>query len=236
MKKKTLFGILIIMICVVMVGCGKEEKENEKEEGTIAGGWTVVFDEYKQTMPEEATKAFEKAMENYDGIAFEPVALLGTQVVSGTNYMYLCKGSNLDGSNQKWNVVVVYNNLEGEAQVSKVNDFDITKFTNVKEETEAKEIVGGWEIYADFEAVGMEPQAKEAFEKATEGLDGATYKPIKLLGTQVVAGTNYLVLCETTTVTQTPTSKLVVLSIYRDLEGNATINSNVTVDLAEYNK
>ena len=38
----------------------------------------------------------------------------------------------------------------------------------------------------------------DAFHAATESTTGYVYKPIALLGSQVVAGMNYCLLCETT--------------------------------------
>ena len=56
---------------------------------------------------------------------------------------------------------------------------------------------GAW--YANVDHPTEIPQdVLDAFDAATEGLTGCVYKPIALLGSQVVAGTNYCLLCETT--------------------------------------
>lgn len=58
-------------------------------------------------------------------------------------------------------------------------------------------LLGAW--YANVEHPTEIPQdVLDAFDAATEGLTGFVYKPIALLGSQVVAGTNYCLLCETT--------------------------------------
>lgn len=52
-------------------------------------------------------------------------ALLATQVVSGTNYMFLCSGDNggeFPGRYQQ--VVIVYADLEGNAQVTNICTLD----------------------------------------------------------------------------------------------------------------
>ena len=83
-------------------------------------------------------------------------------------------------------------------------------------------LAGGWTAAADGTVT---EELKGYFEKATKALMGAKYTPVKLLGTQVVAGTNYKVLCEKTTVTAEPTTTTVTVVLYVDLEGNCTITS-----------
>ena len=60
-------------------------------------------------------------------------------------------------------------------------------------------------------------------DKAFEELEGVRYTPIALLGTQVVAGTNYQVLCAAEVVVPDAETEYVVVTIYEDLEGNVEI-------------
>lgn len=90
-----------------------------------------------------------------------------------------------------------------------------------KEETD-EELVGGWQ---KAESSELTDEARAAFEKATKGLVGVDYKPVALLGTQVVAGTNYRILCEATVVYPGAETQKVVMTIYEDLDGNASILS-----------
>ena len=85
-----------------------------------------------------------------------------------------------------------------------------------------EELVGGWQKVESPELID---EAKAAFEKATEGLLGVDYKPVALLDTQVVAGTNYRILCEATVVYPGAETQKVVMTIYEDLDGNASILS-----------
>lgn len=89
--------------------------------------------------------------------------------------------------------------------------------------------VGGWEFSA--EALADNPQAQEAFTLATEQLVGANYEPLALLGTQVVAGTNYCILCRVTIVYPGAESTLCLMYLYQDLEGNVEITD--IQDIAE---
>ncbi len=86
--------------------------------------------------------------------------------------------------------------------------------------TASDAVVGGW---VQPESSALTPEAQAAFDKAMEGLVGVSYKPLELLGTQVVAGTNYRILCEATVVYPGAEPYLAVVTIYQDLDGNASV-------------
>ena len=69
----------------------------------------------------------------------------------------------------------------------------------------------------------MTDEAKAAFEKATEGLLCVDYVPVALLSTQVVAGTNYRILCEATEVYPGAETHYAVMTVYEGLDGSANI-------------
>lgn len=89
----------------------------------------------------------------------------------------------------------------------------------------AETLCGG---YAIPETNEVTEDALEAFNKATENLDGI--KPVALLATQVVAGINYkfLILNE-----NEGNPYYAVLTVYRDLQGGAYITDEVEIDLTE---
>ena len=82
------------------------------------------------------------------------------------------------------------------------------------------EIVGGWETVEDGT---ITPELQELFNKAIEELDGVDYTPIKLLETQVVAGTNYKFLCDATVTSPDAETTQAIVTIYEDLQGNVEI-------------
>ena len=86
----------------------------------------------------------------------------------------------------------------------------------------AEEIDGGWEIPVT-EANALTEEAQAAFDKATEKLMGANYTPVALLATQIVAGTNYCILCQATAVVPDAKPYWTLLYLYADLEGNVEI-------------
>ena len=86
----------------------------------------------------------------------------------------------------------------------------------------AENMLGGWEM-TKAEAGTLPEDARAAFDKAMEQLDGADYTPVALLATQLVAGRNYCILCQVTPVVPDPVPTWALVYIYADLEGNAEI-------------
>ena len=79
--------------------------------------------------------------------------------------------------------------------------------------------------WQEAESPAMTEEATAAFNEATEGFVGVDYVPVALLSTQTVAGTNYRILCEATTVYPGAEMHYAVVNVYESLEGNANIIS-----------
>jgi len=88
------------------------------------------------------------------------------------------------------------------------------------EASEGDEQLAGGIVAAD----GLTDEAKEAFKKATDAVEGAEYELIDLLTTQVVAGTNYTFSANKTVDGETTK---VEITVYADLEGNCEITNEV---------
>lgn len=86
----------------------------------------------------------------------------------------------------------------------------------------AETMTGGWTPVVQ-EAGKLPEAAQAAFDKALEKSDDATYIPVALLSTQVVAGTNYCILCQITPAVPDPVPTWALVYIYADLQGNAEI-------------
>ena len=229
MKKIFIFALIL---CICLVGCGK--KSGSSESG-IAGGWTANDDIKAVSIPDDASKALDKATESYDGMTFEPIALLGKQVVSGTNYMILCKGTTVtEKPVTSLKMVVVYNDLKGNASVSSVKDFDYTKYVSKDIEVNTEQLSGVWSVNSDIKATTLSDDVNEAFTKATS-IVGVEYTPIVYLGKQVVSGTNYAFLALAKTVTAESVYSIDVLTIYDSLDEDAKLSSVAYVNLADFN-
>ena len=92
---------------------------------------------------------------------------------------------------------------------------------------EPEVILGGWSIVDDTTPTD---QAKAALAKALEKLVGANYEAVALLEIQVVAGTNYLLLCKITPVVPNANSHYGIVSVYADLQGGAEITQVASTD------
>ena len=84
--------------------------------------------------------------------------------------------------------------------------------------------VGGWEN-VPHEAAVLPDRAQAAFDKAVEAVDGMAYTPVALLSTQVVAGTNYCIICQVAPVVPEPRTGWALVYIYADLQGGAEITN-----------
>ena len=93
----------------------------------------------------------------------------------------------------------------------------------------AEPLAGGWQV---AESAEVTEDALEAFSIAAEALDGVAYEPIALLGTQVVAGMNYCILCRAWPATPDAQVGFVLAYVYADLEGNATFTHFAQIDIA----
>ena len=88
----------------------------------------------------------------------------------------------------------------------------------------AEPLPGGWQN-VPHEAAELPAEAQAAFDRAVDGLVGANYVPVALLSTQVVAGTNYCILCQVTPVTPDAMPTWALVYVYADLQGNAEITN-----------
>ena len=227
--KKIVKFLIVFVFCVVATGCFMKSSKNESAmNGDIeqADKWRIESRYKVSEMSDEALNVFKKANTKY-----EVVALLGKQVVAGMNYMYLV----YDGDNYR--VVVVYNDLNGNASLTHNTVFDFTEYANKDASNPAQELVGGWTVDIPENGVKLESYIQTAFDKAMENLVGMNYTPIGTVGYKYGGdGTTYLVLSYGSMVTAEPNSGIYLLTLYDDSKGNPEIKSSAYVDLANYNK
>ena len=86
----------------------------------------------------------------------------------------------------------------------------------------AEPLAGGWQTP---DSPDLTPEAQAAFERATEGTADITYKPLALLGTQIVSGKNYSILCEAADASSDAEPYYVRMTVYEDLNGTATVTA-----------
>ena len=191
---------------------GEEDySDAETASDMILGGWEKVD---SPIITEEMAALVEKASANLTGAKYTPVAYLGRQIVSGTNHLILCRTvSTVDpDAIETYMFVTVYEDLEGGAQITNVIDTGLP--TNIAD------LSGGW---SQAESPEVTDEIEDLCDKAFRRLVGVGYKPVALLSTQVVAGTNYCILCESTIVYPGAESTYAFVTLYKDLEGNAEV-------------
>ena len=74
-------------------------------------------------------------------------------------------------------------------------------------------MLGGIELNEFKGAVSLPQDLASAYVECVESLVGCSYKPVLFVGTQLVNGTNYFLLCEQTMVTNPPVRNLVEVVI-----------------------
>ncbi len=81
------------------------------------GGWQASK---KYTVTKAQKKIFKKATKQLTGIKYTPIAYLGSQVVAGTNHLYLCKfKAVLEDVETGYSLVYIYQDIEGNAKITK---------------------------------------------------------------------------------------------------------------------
>lgn len=199
----------------------------------VAGGWTSFTDTTPAATKDERG-VFDQATKGLVGVNYELVRVLGTQVVAGTNYAFLARGTTVTAKPTcGWYILVAYQDLKGNVTLTSIKPIDLAKPATTDKVADGN-LVGGWQVKNPSNAI-LEPQeAGRAFFKAAENYEGINLSPIATLGTQVVSGTNYLVLCQGTPVTENPTNQLYLATLYVDLQGNAKLTNVSGFDLTAY--
>lgn len=91
-------------------------------------------------------------------------------------------------------------------------------------------LMGGWAVAEDQTITDdLNNIFFQGLDSYQTGIITVAYTPVALLATQVVAGTNYAVLSKASEINQG--SKWVIIYLYQDLEGNATVLKIADVEL-----
>ena len=95
-------------------------------EEPLSGGWETAED---TAITEERSELFFNALGNLVGVDYTPVAYLGSQVVAGTNHCFLClKRIVVPDAIPSYVLVYVYQDLQGNAEILNIADFDFGSF------------------------------------------------------------------------------------------------------------
>ena len=98
------------------------ELQNANNEDLL-GGWNAAED---PAISEDVQAVFDKGCEKLLGVDYKAIALLATQVVSGTNYKVLCQAAAVSPDAQPHYVVMtLYSALDGHVDVLSVDDVEL---------------------------------------------------------------------------------------------------------------
>ena len=191
-----------------------EEPAAEENAAFVLGGWTPAE---SPAITVDMENLLGQATESLLGATYMPVAYLGSQLVAGRNHAFVCRVTPVTADPvETYAIVTVYEDLEGKASLRNVYESGA--------ETGISELPGAWSQAGEQNEVNDELQA--IFDKALEGYTGMGFKPLALLATQLVSGTNYRFVCESIPV-DGGEHGCAIVTVYADLEGNAEISDVV---------
>lgn len=192
----------------------KKQQSAVSSESVLVGGLTRAD---SPVVPSEVAHLFDGINGGEAGYVYTPVAYLGSQVVAGTNHLLLCKVKEAgSGSHIHYALVTVYEDLEGNAEITEVRSSSA--------EADYQEAEGGW---MEAETLEATREAKDALEKASNNITEADFTLLAKLAEQVVAGTNYCLLCRDRSSAYSDWDCYKLVYVYEDLEGNAEITDIV---------
>lgn len=158
----------------------KEKAENNSD--SLVGAYNTNLVSFSIKDNPDAMNAFEAAFPNgYNYTHYEPIALLGTQVVSGTNYLYLCKSTWTDyQENVSFVLLQIYQDLSGKSQVVG----SAILFPTEESREEGEDYIDNTGSYLPENI----PAIQNAFKEAVPNDENASYIPLAYIGKHTQEG------------------------------------------------
>ena len=161
-----------------------EEKEQAKNntDAPLVGAYNTNLVSFSMKDNPDAMNAFEAAFPNgYNYTHYEPIALLGTQVVSGTNYLYLCKSTWTDyQENVSFVLLQIYQDLSGKSEVIG----SAILFPTEESREEGEDYIDNTGSYLPEKI----PAIQNAFEEAVKDNENVSYIPLAYIGKHTQEG------------------------------------------------
>ena len=127
-----LTGFVLLAALSMLFGTSvfAENTKTPAQEGEVVdlgdvrtGGWAISED---GTLRETDTGRFEKAMEGMVGVNYTPVLCLGSQLVAGMNYCYLCRARVVyPDAEPYYALVYIYEDLNGNASLLDIQTLEL---------------------------------------------------------------------------------------------------------------
>ena len=158
----------------------KEKAENNSD--SLVGAYNTNLVSFSLKDNPDAMNAFEAAFPNgYNYTHYEPIALLGTQVVSGTNYLYLCKSTWTDyQENVSFVLLQIYQDLSGKSEVMG----SAILFPTEESREEGEDYIDNTGSYLPENI----PAIQNAFKEAVPDNENVSYIPLAYIGKHTQEG------------------------------------------------
>jgi len=159
----------------------KEQAENNSD-APLVGAYNTNLVSFSLKDNPDAMNAFEAAFPNgYNYTHYEPIALLGTQVVSGTNYLYLCKSTWTDyQENVSFVLLQIYQDLSGKSKVMG----SAILFPTEESREEGEDYIDNTGSYLPENI----PAIQNAFKEAVPNNENVSYIPLAYIGNHTQEG------------------------------------------------
>ena len=158
----------------------KEKAENNSD--SLVGAYNTNLVSFSIKDNPDAINAFEAAFPNgYNYTHYEPIALLGTQVVSGTNYLYLCKSTWTDyQENVSFVLLQIYQDLSGKSEVMG----SAILFPTEESREEGEDYIDNTGPYLPENI----PAIQNAFNEVVKDNENVSYIPLAYIGKHTQEG------------------------------------------------
>ena len=159
-----------------------EKGKAENNSDSLVGSYNTNLVSFSLKDNPDAMNAFKAAFpKGYNYTHYEPIALLGTQVVSGTNYLYLCKSTWTDyQENVSFVLLQIYQDLSGKSQVMG----SAILFPTEESREEGEDYIDNTGSYLPDNI----PAIQNAFEEAVPDDENAYYIPLAYIGKHTQEG------------------------------------------------
>lgn len=188
----------------------------------IAGGWEVNVGSTAMSKNPAARAAFKKATAELEGVSYQPIAVLGTQVVAGTKYAILCKAAPVvPDAAPEITIMYIYENVDGTVEIDGFQ-------TIISGDDE-----GGFKANTGkFTIKNKKNKAVySAYKKAVKELVGVDYKPVLYLGKQSKSGSNYMILCRSRVVYPDAPYEWSLVTVSKSAKGKVKLGDVQTLEL-----
>ena len=161
---------------------GEKEQAENKSNSPLVGAYNTNLVSFSLKDNPDAMNAFEAAFPNgYNYTHYEPIALLGTQVVSGTNYLYLCKSTWTDyQENVSFVLLQIYQDLSGKSEVMG----SAILFPTEESREEGEDYIDNTGSYLPENI----PAIQNAFKEAVKDNENVSYIPLAYIGKHTQEG------------------------------------------------